>query len=130
MRRSSTLPNYRVIGSVLDRAAIILGWLPAAWLVALMTLALRARVHLGHWPRPYRPDPKDLPFAWHYIFVEKGMFVVLAGVGAMVAFALLARRFVSAHVYRRSLIAFALGWALIVVMLSVPPIDFVNWFLD
>jgi hypothetical protein len=39
---------------------VILAAYPLAWLALLYAFVVRARLHLGHWPTPYQPDPKDL----------------------------------------------------------------------
>lgn len=38
---------------------------------------LRARLALGVWPAPYRPDPKELGFDAHYDIVVRGGLPVL-----------------------------------------------------
>jgi hypothetical protein len=39
---------------------VILATYPLAWLALLYLFVMRARLHLGHWPEPYQPHPKDL----------------------------------------------------------------------
>ena len=46
---------------------------PVLWAVAFWAFVLRARIALGYWPDPYRPDPKDLAFPIHYIVLLLGM---------------------------------------------------------
>jgi hypothetical protein len=57
-----------------------LALVPAAWLVLFSTFVLRARVALGYWPSPYRPDPNDLGFGVHYAATLAGMPLMFAAV--------------------------------------------------
>jgi len=53
---------------------------PLAWGLAFVGFVLRARVALGRWPAPNRPDPADLGFGVHHMALllgEPGLFVLL-----------------------------------------------------
>ena len=53
--------------------------LPVAWLAMFYLFALRARTHLGYWPRPDVDDPKDLGMALHHALIWiTGPFVTLS----------------------------------------------------
>jgi hypothetical protein len=65
---------------------------PMAWLLVFALFVLRARLALGRWPLPYRPDPKDLGFDYHYALVVAGMPLICASVLSAVAFTALVGR--------------------------------------
>jgi len=48
------------------RGAPVIPW---GAILALYGLVLHARLYLGRWPYPYRPDPKTLPFFSYYGWV-------------------------------------------------------------
>jgi len=45
-------------GSILNTVHWNLALLPFLWLASLYTYAIRARLILGYWLCPYKPDPK------------------------------------------------------------------------
>src|SRR4051812_20929575 len=109
-----------------EKGTLILGWSPVLWLLALLSFVGRARVHLGYWPRPSAPDPKLLPFAIHYLFLENSMFIMMATSVLLILGTFLWTRQVSLKVWKKSLLTLVVGWVLIILMFEVPPIDFVN----
>lgn len=48
--------------------------LPLVWMLNVLACFVYARYELGYWPRPYRPDPKD---------VVNGYFLVLSSFGLL-----------------------------------------------
>jgi len=100
--------------------------IPLVWSLGLLGFVLRAKEHLGHWPSPHTPDPKDLPFPDLHSIIFNGIYVVLAGAPLFLVLALAFRK----HTNRRPLYVFAFGWALILAMTFFPPINFVMWILD
>ena len=49
---------------------------PFILLMVFYLFVLRARLHLGYWPTPYHPDPKDLDFALHHSIIWVGILAV------------------------------------------------------
>ena len=52
---------------------------PLAWALAFSAFVLRARLALGRWPAPNRPDPADPGFGVHQMALllgEPGLFVL------------------------------------------------------
>ena len=58
---------------------------PVAWLLLFGLFVLRARVTLGRWPAPYRPDPRDLGFDFHYAAIVAGVPLMLTAVLCAIA---------------------------------------------
>ena len=65
---------------------------PAAWVVLFTAFVLRARLALGYWPSPYRPDPKDLDLGIHYTATLAGMPLMFAAVFSSVLLAVVVCR--------------------------------------
>lgn len=110
--------------------AMILGYIPLAWSALLLSLVWRAQTILGRLPRASIDDPKLLPFEAHYTLVYDAMLVVIGGSIAMIVLIVLTGRHTPSRARRHALVTFFCGWALIVAMLSLPPINFVTWLLD
>jgi hypothetical protein len=104
--------------------------IPFLWMAAFWTFVLRARVALGEWPAPYRPDPKDLGFDIHYVLLVAGMPLALAA--AIVAPALLLRPRAEGRSRRQiaaALLALA-GGAILIAWGQIDPGSFLYWFGD
>ena len=115
--------------------AVLLAHIPTATVIVQLVLfygfVLRARLALGRWPEPYRPDPKELNFQFHYGVVTLGGMVT--GLMPLLAIVLLAaanalglprkRLFAAAVVFGACYLG---GVALCVV----DPGAFGDWFLD
>jgi hypothetical protein len=65
---------------------------PVAWLLLFGLFILRARLALGRWPAPYRPDPKDLGFDLHHAALVAGMPLMFTSVLCVAALTLLVDR--------------------------------------
>lgn len=111
------LGSYRLI--------VVMPWL---WLAVFYAFVLRARLFLGTWPVPYRPDPKDLGFHGHSVFI---ILLFLCVPLAVLAWSVLTprRKRRSEETLRPSL-AFWCGVGLIVLVVAVDPGRFLEWFMD
>lgn len=99
---------------------------PLAWLLTFAAFALRARLALGRWPTPYRPDPKDLGFDVHYLAVVLGLLVALSAAYGLLVATLVWRR-------RELLVATATAVAGVLIAAAIAradPLQLVTWFLD
>ena len=112
------------------KLVLVVSIFPLIWVANLMIFAIRAKYYLGHWPKPYHPDPKVLPFVIHAGLLWLGVPAVLSTLIIMPFFLLLSFKKNSFSVPLKLLILFALGWFFIFLMTFIPPIDFVTWFLD
>jgi hypothetical protein len=92
---------------------------------------LRARLLLGRWPEPYRPDPKDLDVGAHagiamlgglYVIVSPAVAIVLLGAAKLLG---LSRRelLVAAVVY-------GVCYAAALATLRIDPGHFGEWLMD
>jgi ABC-type dipeptide/oligopeptide/nickel transport system permease component len=115
---------------LLNYLAVILAAYPLAWLAQLYLFVLRARLHLGHWPAPYQPDPKDLGFTFHHQAIWFGLMAL-----PVVALAAIVLSIVGWHlaVYRRIwpvITLLASSVVLVVALGRLDPGDFFVWFAD
>ena len=67
---------------------VLIGSAPL-WVVGdFYFFVLRAYFHLGYWPKPHQPDPKDLPFPIHYNRLGIILFLGLLTLPLVYAFTL------------------------------------------
>ena len=70
---------------------LMLATYPISWLSLFYFFVLRARFHLGHWPEPYHPDPKELGITVHHQAIRIGVMALpvaaLAGLLVVVGLA-------------------------------------------
>ena len=93
---------------------------------------LRARLALGVWPIPYRPDPKDLEFSAHH------NVVLLGGVATLMLTPFLAVVLIGAAkalrvprgILARAALMFAVCYVGFVVLCYVDPGRFAEWMID
>ena len=101
---------------------------PALVIVLFYMFVLRARIHLGRWPLPYRPDPKDLGFDFHDAAIACGFISVVP-----VAFATLLHLIKLKHsgrMVRDKVVAYSVCLALIILWGWIDPGNFIEWYLD
>lgn len=109
---------------------LLLAGYPLGVVVSLYSFVLRARLKLGFWPAPYRPDPKELGFDLHYLGVMLALitfpFVTLVCVGWILAARVRCRDFPMGPMLAYAGGCAALGFCL----LRLDPGNFVEWFFD
>ena len=49
---------------------------PLLWVMWFYLYVLRQRLHLGFWPLPSQPDPKDAGYMFHHLSIYLGMLLV------------------------------------------------------
>ncbi|MFT7463757.1 MAG: hypothetical protein ACI9EF_002104 [Pseudohongiellaceae bacterium] len=115
-----------------DPLLVTCALIPAASLCAFYSYVLRARLALGAWPRPYRPDPKSLGFEIHHDIV---VLLLEAASLSPIAFALCAL----VHQAVPQLRERRMGWAVTIFLASyalwwvgllLDPGSFHEWFFD
>jgi hypothetical protein len=110
--------------------AVVIFALPILWAIGLIALAYRAKIFLGYWPGPNRPDPQVVPFDTHYALLAVGMYANLVGLGIFFLF----RRYLTVRFSPQSIKnlyrIFTFGWLAIFSLTFIPGIKFVGWFLD
>ncbi|GJM21451.1 MAG: hypothetical protein DHS20C15_13660 [Planctomycetota bacterium] len=105
--------------------------MPVVGLAVFSSFVLRARLALGEWPRPYRPDPNDLGFTLHHELAGVFLFVGLVSPVALAACLLLRRRDGLRVRHRGSALAvFVGGYALLWVLAWADPGHFLEWYAD
>lgn len=109
---------------------LILAMSPLAWLALFYSLVLRVRIHLGVWPWPYHPDPKDIGFNFHFlaIYYLGAMLPVLA-LGALVLAGVI-RYFVSDYRLWPVVAILDFSVILLIILIFFDFGRFVEWFLD
>jgi hypothetical protein len=101
---------------------------PALVVLNLFSFVLRARLQLGRWPEPYRPDPKSLGFDFHHDQIFFGLVAVLP-VAMVTFFGLVFTRKVAERFSVR-LMVYLVPLAGMIVWWMCDPGHFLEWFLD
>jgi len=103
---------------------------PLLWVAWFYLYVLRQRLHLGFWPLPSHPDPKDAGYMIHHLSIYLGVF--LAPILAIAALRFAIQRVVEEARFRWwvaiGLVAFSLACFLGVMYLD--PGNYWIWFLD
>lgn len=110
--------------------ALALAAYPLWWLAMFYLFVLRARWHLGYWPAPYHPDPKELGFTLHYSLVllsSMALLPVAAGAALLLAVGKVRGALVRAWPPALLLLC---STTLLVLLVRVDPGRFLNWFGD
>lgn len=118
-----------MLGTVSIRNVIkTLGSVPWLFPVALYSFVWRARLTLGEWPEPYRPDPKVLGFEFHRFAVLGALLFGMAGtfVLGLVALWILIRQ----RGQHRLLVAAFVSYVVFWIVIYGDPGSFWEWFLD
>lgn len=108
-----------------------LSFIPYIFLFGVVSLATRAYLYLGYWPKPSHPDPKLLPFEEHHSLLWSilGLFgcsIVLVPI----LYFLNVRIWDSEKADKLALKVFVTGVILSLGLVFVPSINVVAWFLD
>ena len=109
---------------------VILAAYPLAWLMLLYLFVVRARLHLGHWPTPYQPDPKDLGFTFHHQAIWFGLMALPVVALATIALSIVGRRLAVYHRIWPALTLLVVSVVLVVALGRLDPGDFFEWFAD
>jgi hypothetical protein len=109
-----------------------LALVPAAWVVLFATLVLRARLALGYWPGPYRPDPKDLDFGVHYLATLAGIPLMFAAVFSVLVLAAISFRRAKVRPGRLIIPVFVglASLASVVALAQIDPLRLFTWLGD
>ncbi|MCC7440656.1 MAG: hypothetical protein IT285_03420 [Bdellovibrionales bacterium] len=103
--------------------------LPLFWFLGIITLYLRARAHLGHWPHPSIDDPKLLPFEVHHFVLAFAFYPLIATLVALPMLWFFQKRYLRMPI-RKNVAGYLTGWALIAATFLIPGVRLVEWFLD
>jgi hypothetical protein len=115
----------------LNLMLVIYSFVPMALLVAFYSFVVRARLELGRWPVPMRPDPKSLPFARDHMDAVFWLFVFsLCCFAPWMLMACFRKQLIPETRFFPTLTLFALPWLLLAVACLLDPGRFVEWFLD
>ena len=91
----------------------------------------RARLALGRWPAPYRPDPKDLDFSSHHLLLWVGCLIsALTPFLLLTTYSAAATLRVSSSHLRVAAAVFALCYLGAATLWFVDPGKFGEWFRD
>lgn len=133
-----TEPEAHVPGNRLWRSRTArLGWVfasgPAALLAVVLLHALHVRFHLGRWPVVYRDNPETLLLRLHEeCFLVPALYASLFGVpfwlptGVILAAAGVLRW----RVFRDQVGLILAGIAGVILLVTLDPTGYVEWFLD
>lgn len=100
---------------------------PFLWLVGVLALYFRARLYLGVWPTYANPDPKLLPFEFHHLALQYGLFLLPCATFVVLVLWLVGSR--SRSVYFTEVPVLATGCIAVIgaFLLEARPLI---WFLD
>ncbi|MBF0208601.1 MAG: hypothetical protein HQK53_17135 [Oligoflexia bacterium] len=115
---------------ILNRISIGLGLLPMVCVGGVLLFTIRSRSYLGFWPHPSQPDPKLLPFELQHMILWYVLFTLPISLIAIWIIRFLEKKMLQVQRSNFPVIANIAGWVLIVIMIFVPGIDFVGWFID
>jgi len=102
-------------------------------LLLLYAYVVRARLEVGYWPHPYRPQSYRLGFTWHFWLLRPWFYFVPAPVGCLpiiggiytIGLWAVTRRFP-----RRLFAVLVVSTAVVFTCLIADPGSFVAWFQD
>jgi hypothetical protein len=115
-----------------SRLLCSLALVPVVWLMLFGSFVLRARLVLGHWPAPYRPDPKDLGFDVHHAVLLVGMPLMFAAVTSLAGLSLVSygrHRRAEAQLRSTAVVA-ALSLAIVIAVAHYDPGGLFTWLAD
>ncbi len=124
------MKTNRVRTGIASRLPLLLAWYPLAWLASVYLFVLRARLHLGFWPEPSRPDPKDLGFTIHHAANWFGLATVPGAIVAAVVLAVVGSRIGWRIKPWPALSLAAVSLVAVVATGRLDPGRFFEWFVD
>ena len=104
--------------------------MPLAWVLDFYLFVLRARLALGHWPRPMQPDPGTLGYHWHQTTVWTGLLSALSAMAFTTVFFIILPSLPRYRYPWGALAVFVVGSVGCAIVLFVDPGDLWSWYLD
>jgi hypothetical protein len=129
-------PKIMQYSSQLEKTLRYMFWatvlIPLECLFFFYSFVLRARFSLGRWPYPYHPDPKDLGFDFHHLFIWYSSLVVFFSPLLFVYMSLMTFKVIKMNKkgYAVACSIFIFFFAASFLLLKHDPGKFVEWFLD
>jgi hypothetical protein len=114
---------------VSTRAIHTLALTPLLWVAWFYLYVVRQHIHLGFWPQPYRPDPKDAGYIIHHLSIYLGGLVIPA-MPIVVIGLILYRQSKDARFKGRIALGLAFSYACYWAVLRVDPGQYWEWFRD
>jgi hypothetical protein len=109
----------------------LLSFSPMVACLVFYSFVLRARVSLGHWPRPYVPDPSDLGFGLHQVAAVLSFPLAMASAASFVVLVLARLKvYWRSSRHRLGVLSFALTFGLWLYVALQDPGDFLKWLMD
>jgi hypothetical protein len=103
---------------------------PLLWVAWFYLYVLRQRLHLGFWPRPSQPDPKDAGYMFHHLSIYLGVLIMPLLAVAVIGF-IVHRRVQDASFRWWLAIGFlAFSFACYIAVMYIDPGDYWVWFRD
>lgn len=103
---------------------------PLLWVAWFYLYCLRQRIHLGYWPLPSHPDPKDAGYMFHHLSIYFGVLLVPIVALAVIGFVIHRRITYSRFRWWVALGLLAVSFACYLAVIYVDPGDYWLWFLD
>ncbi len=109
---------------------MILASYPLAWLVLFYLFVIRARLHWGHWPTPYQPEPKALGFTFHHQTIWFGLMALRFVAIVTVVLAIVGRRLAVYHRIWPALTLLLVSVVMVLTLGRLDPGELFEWFAD
>jgi len=104
---------------------------PVVLFLAFVTMALHIRLGLGHWPTPMTEDYHTIAFRIHEdTLIGVLLFTVYAAAPLWLVFLCVRRLRLSWRAHITQVVAYVLGWLLILLASKYDPTTFTEWFFD
>lgn len=106
---------------------VLCSLLPILWYILFFSFVFRSWYKIGHVPRPYFPDPKNLDFDLHYAaIVISTIFVGLSPIFLIHS----GLRWTNSRLQNISLLILSLNYFIWWIVLIIDPWQFREWFID
>jgi len=103
---------------------------PLLWVACFYLYVIRQRLHLGFWPRPCQPDPKDAGYMIHHLSIYLGVLLIpLLGIAVM-GFIIHRRVADASFRWLLAIVLLAFSFACFIAVMYLDPGDYWVWFLD
>jgi phosphoglycerol transferase MdoB-like AlkP superfamily enzyme len=112
------------------RKIYLLAATPLFWVAWFYLYVLRQRIHIGFWPLPSRPDPKDAGYIFHHLSIHLGVFLIPIITILAISFSVRQRATDKRFRWWRAIGLAAFSFVCYLGVMHLDPGDYWQWFLD
>jgi hypothetical protein len=103
---------------------------PLFWVAWFYLYVIRQRLHLGFWPRPSQPDPKDAGYMFHHLSIYLGVLIVPLLAIVVIGFIIHRRVQDASFRWWLAIGLLAFSFACFIAVMYLDPGDYWVWFRD